>query len=117
LILLQIRLRMFGCGPVGRSGARINGYARPDPEAITAHWGWRTTGVSTRAPAPSPGLPRKTATAPAQIISSYNPSAASWVSDRLLPRYGKRLDPIITFGAITRTTNDGTTSTFTIDVS
>jgi hypothetical protein len=118
-------------------------------------------------------FPDKTATAPAQIIGSYNPSTTSWVwawaNESILPGMSRdslalrdwgeahgqaaltqpRIDnvdesmaaslsalalritratgfyrgtgsasiPIITFGAITLTTNNGDSSTFTIDVS
>jgi hypothetical protein len=118
-------------------------------------------------------FPDKTATAPAQIIGSYNPSTASWLwawaNKSILPEMSRdsrkirdwgeahgqlaltepRIDkvdeenavtlaalavriihatgfyrgsgsasiPIITFGAVTLTTQDGATSTFKIDVS
>ena len=116
-------------------------------------------------------FPDKTATAPAQIIGSYNPSAASWLwawaNESILPEMsrhshtirdwaeahgqlaltepkihadeekaatlaalavritqatgfyrgtGSASIPIITFGAVTLTTQDGATSTFKIDV-
>jgi uncharacterized protein DUF6882 len=118
-------------------------------------------------------FPDRTATAPAQIIGSYNPSATSWLwawaNESILPEMSRdsvtvrewgeahlqsaltqpKIDnadeptaarlgalavritqatgyyrgtgspsiPIITFGAITLTTKDGKTSTFTINVS
>ncbi|WP_329164529.1 hypothetical protein OG709_02010 [Streptomyces sp. NBC_01267] len=116
-------------------------------------------------------FPDKTATAPAQIIGSYNPSAASWLwawaNESILPEMSRdartvrdwakdhghlaltqpKVDadegkaatlaalalriteatgfyrgtgstsiPIITFGAVTLTAEDGTTSTFKIDI-
>jgi hypothetical protein len=116
-------------------------------------------------------FPDKTATAPAQIIGSYNPSAASWrwawANKSILPELSRdsrtirdwaeahgqlaltepKIDadeeraatlaalalritqatgfyrgtgsasiPIITFGAVTLTAQDGTTSTFKIDI-